>query len=76
MEVSRIGEYEDPTNRTKGLEGLKSGIGVIKVEVMNKPTLRYVRRVQFTKLDIIGKLSFNSTFHFVLSLFQNYNLNV
>lgn len=59
MEVSKIGEFEE------AMEGLPDGIGVIRVEVMNKPTLRYVRRVQFTKLDMIGKkMCFK--FHFPL----------
>jgi hypothetical protein len=49
MEVSKIGDYEEP------MEGLPKGIGVIRIEVMNKPTLRYVRRIQFTMLDMIGK---------------------
>lgn len=50
MEVTKVGEYEE------AIEGLEKGHGVIKVEVMNKPTLRYVRRVQFTTLDLIGKI--------------------
>lgn len=50
MEIKKIGDYEEPIN------GLNHDISVIRIEVLNKPTLRYVRRIQFTNLDIIGKI--------------------
>lgn len=52
MEITRIGEFEVPMKDT---ENISKNIGIIKIEVVNKPSLRYVRRVQFTKLDIIGE---------------------
>jgi hypothetical protein len=29
----------------------------LKIEILNKPSLRYIRRVSITKLDIIGELN-------------------
>lgn len=48
MEIIKIGEFE------KKFEG-SDEIGAVKVEIVNKPTLRYIRRVSFSRLDVIGK---------------------
>lgn len=52
MEIFKVHDY------TKNIHTLKPDRGVVKIEVINKPTLRYIRQVTFTKLDIIGKLAF------------------
>lgn len=46
MEISNIGLMETET------EALQS---VLKVDILNNPTLRYIRRVSLSKLDIIGE---------------------
>lgn len=47
MEIKEISDLESD---------VKDSLGLLKVEVMNKPTLRYVRRVVETKLDIVGNI--------------------
>lgn len=48
MEIEEISDIES---------NIPNSLGHLMVEVMNKPTLRYVRRVIETKLDIIGNIS-------------------
>lgn len=48
MEIVKIGETDAKFESTT--------TGSVKIEVVNMPTLRYVRRVTFTKLDMIGEL--------------------
>lgn len=50
MEITKIADIDETTDDVNG--------GLI-IKVMTKPTLRYVRRVIFTKLDMIGELCFN-----------------
>ena len=47
MEIEEISDIESE---------LPNSLGLLTVEVMNKPTLRYVRRVVETKLDIVGNI--------------------
>lgn len=47
MEIKTVGNNADETT---------GDLGVLVVEIMSMPTLRYIRRVSITKLDIIGKL--------------------
>lgn len=46
MEVVTVGSYDREFNVT---------FGTVIVDIMNKPTLRYIRRVRVTKLDMIGE---------------------
>lgn len=46
MEISFIGLFESK---------LDDPIGVLVVDVLNKPSMRYIRRVAVTKLDMIGE---------------------
>ena len=48
MEIVKVGETDAKFESTT--------TGSVKIEVVNMPTLRYVRRVTFTKLDMIGEL--------------------
>ena len=45
LEITKIGEIDAKHNNEN----------TVKIEVINMPTLRYVRRVTFTKLDFIGR---------------------
>lgn len=47
MEINNIGQLE------KDLEGK---VGILIIDLLNQPTLRYLRRVVTTKLDMIGKI--------------------
>lgn len=47
MEIEVISDFESD---------VEDSLGLLKVEIMNKPTLRYVRRVVETKLDIVGNI--------------------
>lgn len=44
MEIAEIGKFE---------EELKEPFGVLEIDIMNKPTLKYIRRVGTTTLDMI-----------------------
>lgn len=46
MEVVNIGQVE---------KDLTTDFGVLKIEILNKPSLRYIRRVSITRLDMIGE---------------------
>ncbi|KAG5671585.1 hypothetical protein PVAND_001778 [Polypedilum vanderplanki] len=48
MEISKVGEYDQKFHI--------NDLGGIKIEVINKPTLRYVRRVSFSRLDLSVQL--------------------
>lgn len=65
MEITKIGEFE------MAMKDAVKGIGVIKIEVMNKPTLRYVRRVQFSKLDMIGEKNFIINLNYLILFSSN-----
>jgi Amiloride-sensitive sodium channel len=49
MDITKISEYEAP------LMNPVNKVGIIKIEVISKPSLRYIRRVQFTKLETMGE---------------------
>ncbi|KAL7026316.1 hypothetical protein ACKWTF_013849 [Chironomus riparius] len=51
MEIVKVGESDFKFGSTT--------TGSVKIEVVNMPTLRYVRRVTFTKLDMIGESMLN-----------------
>lgn len=46
MEIRNIGQYEKETH---------TDYGVLTIDIFDKPTVRYMRRVSFTKLDMIGE---------------------
>jgi hypothetical protein len=46
MEIVNIGQVE---------KDYVSGLGLLKIEVLNKPSLQYIRRVSVSKLDLIGE---------------------
>lgn len=48
MEIIQVGQFE---------EDLEEPVGILVIDIMNNPTLRYVRRVVMTRLDIIGELN-------------------
>ena len=60
MEIVKVGETDSKFGSTT--------TGSVKIEVVNMPTLRYVRRVTFTKLDMIGEFIGNPN----LTIFQTF----
>lgn len=47
MEINNIGLFE---------KNISDPVGILIIDILNKPTLRYIRRVGTTKLDLIGEL--------------------
>lgn len=47
MEIVNIGQFE---------RDLEEPMGILVIDILNQPTLRYIRRVGITKLDMIGEL--------------------
>lgn len=47
MEITKIAEYSEKID--------DEPVGILKIEVLAKPSLRYIRRVMFSKLDMIGR---------------------
>lgn len=54
MEIIKVGEYDRPIPKHYKIDDDKK-IGAVKIEIINKPTLRYIRRVTMTKLDMMGE---------------------
>ena len=46
LEIVTIGKFE---------KELEESLGILVVDILNQPTLRYIRRVGITKLDLIGE---------------------
>lgn len=49
MEIVNIGQYD---------KKVKMEYGDLVIDILNKPTLRYIRRVGITRLDMIGKKNY------------------
>jgi hypothetical protein len=49
MEIVKVGETDAKFGSTT--------TGSVRIEVVNMPTIRYIRRVTFTKMDMVGELS-------------------
>lgn len=51
MEINKVGEIDSKIDSTTE--------GKVRIEIINTPTLRYMRRVTFTKLDLMGEFNGN-----------------
>lgn len=52
MEIITIGQYEEDGY------GQANDVAVFKIDILNKPNLRYIRRVSINKLDMTGEIQF------------------
>lgn len=55
MEIITIGQFEEDVN------GGGKDVGVFKIDILNKPNSRYIRRVSITRLDMTGEIKFPET---------------
>lgn len=55
MEIITIGSFEEDVN------GDAEDVAVFKIEILNKPNSRYIRRVSITRLDMTGEIKFQQT---------------
>lgn len=52
MEIITIGQFEEDVN------GDVENVAVFKIDILNKPNSRYIRRVSITRLDMTGEIKF------------------
>lgn len=60
MEIITIGQYEEDGY------GEADDVAVFKIDILNKPNLRYIRRVSINKLDMTGENQFQDDRPFII----------